>query len=602
MTRAILRRRLSRLANEDERGFTIIETMIAITIIFAAMVALAYTATIGFHSIAYGRERVTADGIADQIMETIRGQAYSKIQTGLSSGDLTDPNITPGPCGTPAVYRFQSCSGEQIVSSGGVPSTPWINPHTGTIAASATTNRIAFNWKTYITNDCPSVTATCLAMTPYRVTVMISWASAAYPNKANNLVQIQSLFSSPSGCLSSSTHPFAAPCQPSFYGIAQVPAAHIDISGSIQGLTFTSGYLGLTGTESNLQNEQVTVGRASFSESQVSVTDGAGTRTDAGTLTTASAADSDPGAPGATYGTATVASGLGGTVSSGNGSTSIDLVAPAGDAGTADTAVAAGGANVCPPPPPPPTAETDNLPCVGGRIQQGGTLTASTTLNGIVGGLGTVTLANVAAAANSPNMSLVNRQADPGKDGSVAVSASRNIGTVNIGAFPAAVGAPAGWTGYLLSMTGYQDSATSQAGSTTSVAPAAGSTAGTISYWNGAGYTTRSVTDALLNNIAPPPATQTATVGGHVVTVSISVLGLASGRGSQAATSGATKTCTPSASLTQCTAEDSSVTPFTATVHYVVIVDGATAVDLNIAINMGTMLTRSVYAPAPAAG
>jgi hypothetical protein len=36
--------------------------------------------------------------------------------------------------------------------------------------------------------------------------------------------------------------------------------------------------------------------------------------------------------------------------------------------------------------------------------------------------------------------------------------------------------------------------------------------------------------------------------------------------------------------------------------HYVVTVDGTTVVDLDIAINMGTMLTRSVYAPAPAAG
>ena len=91
MTRAMLRRRLSEHVDEDERGFTIIETMIAITIIFAGMVAMAYTATLGFHSIAYGRERVTADGIADQVLETIRGQAYSKIQTGLSSSDLADP-------------------------------------------------------------------------------------------------------------------------------------------------------------------------------------------------------------------------------------------------------------------------------------------------------------------------------------------------------------------------------------------------------------------------------------------------------------------------------------------------------------------------------
>ena len=82
--------------SRDERGFTILETVIAITVIFASMVALAYTATIGFRSIAYARERVTFDGVADPIMEEIRGQAYSKIQTGLLTTDLTgDPNIVP---------------------------------------------------------------------------------------------------------------------------------------------------------------------------------------------------------------------------------------------------------------------------------------------------------------------------------------------------------------------------------------------------------------------------------------------------------------------------------------------------------------------------
>jgi type II secretory pathway pseudopilin PulG len=592
MTRAMLRRRRSALIGEDERGFTIVETMIAITIIFASIVAMAYSAMAGFRALAYGRERVTGDGIADQIMESIRGQAYSRIQTGLSSSDLTDPNIIN--CGgTPVVYRFQSCAGERIVNSGGVPSTPWINPHTGTIAASATTNNVPYTWATYITNDCPTVSATCPTMNPYRVSVMVAWASAAYPLKANNLVQIQSLFSSPSGCLSSATHPFAAPCQPSFYGIAQVPSGRIDISGSIQGLTFTDGYLGLSGTESNLQNEQVTQGRASFSETQVSVTDGGGTRTDAGTLTTASAADSDPGAPGATYGAATVASGLGGSASSANNPTSIDLSAPSGDSGTADTAVAAGGASVCPPPTDP--AETDNLPCVGARVQQGGALSAAMTLNGIVGGLGTVSLASVGAAASAPNKSFVNRQAVANEDGRVEVTATRRIGTVSIGDLPTGM-APAGWSGSLISLSGYQDVASSQAGSTTTAAPAAGSTAGTVSFWNGSGYTTRAVTNPLLNNLVAS-VSQSATIGGRAVTANISV-----SPGAQIPTTGTNRVSTPSGSLTNCTSEDSSVTPFKVSVHYVVIVDGVTTVDLTISINLGTMLTRSVYAPAPAAG
>src|SRR5256885_12402490 len=92
----------------DERGFTIIESVIAITVIFASLTALAYTATIGFKATAYARERITADGVANQIMEEIRGLAYSKIQSGLSSTDLTgDANLVS--CS--GVYRFESCSG-----------------------------------------------------------------------------------------------------------------------------------------------------------------------------------------------------------------------------------------------------------------------------------------------------------------------------------------------------------------------------------------------------------------------------------------------------------------------------------------------------------
>jgi len=156
MTRAMVRRRLRALST-DERGFTIVETMIAITIIFAALVALAYTATVGFKSIAYARERVTFNGVADRIMEEIRGQAYSKIQTGMLSSDLTGDSNIINCGGSPVVYRFESCAtGEKIVTSGGVLSTPWIYPHKGTVAASSLTNQIGYNWSTYITNNNPT--------------------------------------------------------------------------------------------------------------------------------------------------------------------------------------------------------------------------------------------------------------------------------------------------------------------------------------------------------------------------------------------------------------------------------------------------------------
>jgi hypothetical protein len=584
MTRAQLRNRLRALSS-DEGGFTILETVIAITVIFAALLALAYTATIGFRSIAYGRERVTFDGVADQIMEEIRGQAFSKIASGLLTSDMTGDASILNCGGTPTVYRFESCStGEKVVNSGGVPTTPWINPHTGTVAASALTNNVGYTWSTYITNDDSTVN-------PYRVTVIVQWTSAAYPNKANSLVRVQSLFSSPSGCVSSSTHPFAAPCQPFFYGVSQVPAGKISISGTVNGLSFSSGYLQTPGTESNLQNEQVTQGRATFTESQASVTDGLGTRTEGGISTAAGAADSDPNAPGATYGTTSDVSGVGGTVSSSSGSTSISFVAPAGDTGRADVAVAAAGANVCPP--PTDAAETDSLPCVGGRMQQGGTLSSTLSMNGIVGSLGTASLASVAAASSNPDKSFVDREAVSGQDGRVEVTATRRLGAIGIGAFPSGITAPAGFTYLLRLPTGLQDTATSQAGTTTTAAPAATVTSGTVEYWNGLNYTSLSPTAAGLNNLTSA-ATSTATIGGRLVVVTMSV-----DSGSTAAVTGTHQT-NPSGSLR--TDVDSSVVPFAATVHYVVTVDGLTQVDLEISLQLGTLLTRGVYGQPPTAG
>ena len=94
----------------------------------------------------------------------------------------------------------------------------------------------------------------------------------------------------------------------------------------------------------------MTRGHATFTESLASITDGLGTRTEGGVVSGAQAADSDPNAPGATYGTTSDVAGTGGTVSSTSGSTSMVFVAPAADTGRADVAVSAGGSSVCPPP------------------------------------------------------------------------------------------------------------------------------------------------------------------------------------------------------------------------------------------------------------
>src|SRR6266511_4399900 len=81
MIRAAWGRNLARL-RDDEAGFTLVEVTVAITVIFASLVALAYTATIGFSYEDLARQKQTATGIANQMMEQVRGLAWDKITTG----------------------------------------------------------------------------------------------------------------------------------------------------------------------------------------------------------------------------------------------------------------------------------------------------------------------------------------------------------------------------------------------------------------------------------------------------------------------------------------------------------------------------------------
>ncbi len=74
---------------QGERGFTILETVIAMMVVFASLTALAYTASIGFRYVGYGRDRIQATGIANRVMEDIRGLAYTKITSGISTSELS---------------------------------------------------------------------------------------------------------------------------------------------------------------------------------------------------------------------------------------------------------------------------------------------------------------------------------------------------------------------------------------------------------------------------------------------------------------------------------------------------------------------------------
>jgi len=585
----------------DERGFSLLETVIAITVIFGSLTALAYSATAGFGYQGLSRERQAATGIADKLMEEVRGLAYAKIQAGLAASELaTDPDVVkncPGDPVSPTTYRVGSCAGERIVANG-QPNTPPLVPHRGSISGYPTT----YSWNVYVTNEDPSTD-------PYKVTITVGWTSGAV-NGVTRSITTESLFHSPSGCVSSQTHPYAAPCQPFFYGQAQVPRGAVTVSGTAGGLSGFEAHLYLSGAESNAQQEQFGAAQGAFSQSGAVLHDSGGNEQSVGgSAATTAASDTDPSGTIPAYGSATLVPVPGGTISLSGGSTTFTVTAPSGDSATAQAATAAGATQPC----PPWASETDGAVCAGSQIQQGsaepgGRLSASATLLDVYEDvdLGSISLASISATVNDPNRAFVNRELVTGLDGQLISTVSRRIGTVELVGLPSGLSSvPAGWGSYLVTMTDYRDTATATVG--TGALPPTGSVeAGQVAFWNGAGYTTQPASLPF----TPAPVTVIDTIYDddlepeYLVQVDITSSELVP------ATLDATSEACTGAVPALCDADAEMTGPLTGTIHYLVRVTDlgelvpteVVVVDLTVQVELGTMMARGLYQPAPSAG
>src|SRR5438874_7220515 len=278
-----LRRRLA-----ADEGFTLIELVIAMGVILTALLAMAYTATIGFSDIALARQRQGANGLADQAMEQIRGLPFDTIKKGLATWDVgTDANIVT--CGTVKCYNGITPN-ETIPTSGypAPPSNPKITPlvpHVQTINVGTTAYTVSA-YVTYYKNDTTQSST-------YRAIVTVTWTSTAR-HGVSSRVENQSILYSGNGCLSTATHPFAAPCQPFFYGTAASATGHVDVTGNLPSADLSRGSLWLADFSSTMQIEQVSAVQGNTQTSGVSVLPKTQPENYQNRLHVPSAADNDP--------------------------------------------------------------------------------------------------------------------------------------------------------------------------------------------------------------------------------------------------------------------------------------------------------------------
>lgn len=435
MSRRILIRR-ARARLDGERGFTILETMVAMVVIFGSLTALMYTATSGFRYIALARERQAATGAATRLMEQLRALSVDTITDGMKTSDIAtgDPRIkTPTDCGDGA-YHFLTCAGEKIVHESDPPTVVPLVPHTGTL--SAPEYPTTYTWSTYITNSDPT-------NDPYRVTVIISWSGGAVGGAAR-FVQLQSLWSSPKGCAASPViHPFAGACQPFFTGTATSPQGTIGFSGTVNGSAVSGATLFGPSAEARGSVEQVSQMQGAVGQSGASWS-----TTTRGLTSLATAADGNPSTGTPTYDPATgsppaaLVPSYGSAISVTGSPVAMSLSAgSSGDSGSSVTADAANSSTAkCPSVSAVwPSSQNDVLPCAWAQAVRGATVSGTVTTTKVMGtttaAAGLLTLAQLTGTSTID--SWVDRQVSAGTTGTLVVSAKRTLGTIELIGIPA---------------------------------------------------------------------------------------------------------------------------------------------------------------------
>ena len=447
-----------RRRTRDDKGFTLIEVMVALGLVFAAVTIAVAVVTRSMTYIGFARQRDTANSLADQTMEQLRALPFATVQAGLDNTDLsttTDTNILKGGSGgcpsgsycykvAPSTQQCPSgvpAYGERIPHGANANITPLV-PH----QATQTVGPTKFTVSSYISYLCDQLTTNT-----YRVTVIVSWA-ASQVHGVNSQVTTQSVFYSGGGCISAANHPFAAPCQPFFYSTADIQGASVGISGAIQGITFDSAQdppasLDLPQFVSNLSVEQVSQTQGVSRTSGVTLDIDGSSPATSGYARDTTGADNDPAQPGQVYQQTSPNPKAGpgsASVSDSGFGNSFTLTSSGGDTYGSTSTTSASASNPCAN--RSGTNQTDNQPCGNASSLQNGTMTALLRLKPPGGDLGNATLASVAApATQSYGFTKRNVASQPttctgtAGDGCVHADAIRYLGTFTVGGLPSSI-------------------------------------------------------------------------------------------------------------------------------------------------------------------
>ena len=225
--------------------------------------------------------------------------------------------------------------------------------------------------------------------------------------------------------------------------------------------------------------------------------------------------------------------------------------------------------------------------------------------------LGNALMGSIEAAPTAAK-AYTNRDIAPGAssctqttgDGCLRAESRRSIGTASFVDLPANLYSlrpsdiPVGWNGYLVRLNSFSDSVTAESG-VGSAAPTATMTGSpTISYWNGAGYSSMALTPGAAAALPVAGVSiNDPSFPGNPLTIDISA----------DLSTGGTVLSDPDVGscgspCTRTTASAQSASPIVGDITYRVTYGAQTLADLNIHVDFGALIAQASYKAAPSAG
>lgn len=566
--------RCSRTDDRD-RGFTLVEVIIAMFITLAVLTALIFTLVSTLRVIAQAKERQTATALATQVLERMRALPASTV-TQVEAEVATASYATQV---SASVYRLQPAD-----LLDGVDEVLIVNTAPADVVASGwpgsaqqfdeTVEDTTYTIESFVSYPDGVSGATEI----YNLTAIVSWTSRLFP-EGSTVVQRSTLFTG-GDCLAGGTSPYAAPCQGFFTAKAGVVAGGITVSEPFappsdptaeDPVTPEAVSLLFTGLGSDLSLEQTAAGSSRTASS------------DAQSVT--AAVDSDPSSEASQSqtvsltrpGTTTTALGFTATGFGSTGEARADIQADGTDC---VSALSAGNLTTGP--------ATELRPCTSAYAQR----TSGASLTYTVGGT-TIPLAAIGSgtrdkvvsgilAAPNPTAACVLNASPTCGHGAV----SRSLGTV---ALATGGSGPVNWDPLkgLVSVTGLTETASAEEG--VGASPPLYTRAGALEVWDGDSYepidlsTTEDPADPERSlSIAPTvvtyPGSVTVTYSGKVT-----VTPPAAGRSGPA-------DCQTAACVT-----DISSTSMVTAALVVTVDDGASVSRFTMAVDLGGLLARASY-------